>query len=132
MIFIIQIYIWKILCIKKQILNFNIPTFGYIWSIIDYGDIQSRRFKYSIYNRLKLFVYRNLAYEDIIQFIHFFMFYYYIILEKIIRNIKLSESEIKKKFTDFISYEDMKKMCKYAAATDHKKIIKYFYSKITK
>jgi hypothetical protein len=60
------------------------------------------------------------------------MFYYYIILEKIIRNIKLSESEIKKKFTDFISYEDMKKMCKYAAATDHKKIIKYFYSKITK
>ena len=130
---------WENIMYKKtniksiKILNFNVSTFGYIWSIIDYSDIQSRRFKYRnagvIYN---FFGCRNLANEDIIRLIFELYSANDIIRDiiiKIIKNIKLSNIEIKEIKEN---YQDIKKFCKYAATADHMKIIKYFHSKINK
>ena len=110
-----------------KILNFNLPTFGYIWIIIDYGLIESPRFKYSHRNRLKKFIYRNHSYEDIIGFLCEGIFNWDPIIGKIVSNIKLSNKEIKIHFTK-LNYEDTKKYCKYA--NNPIKIIKYFYSKL--
>lgn len=130
---------WKNIMYKKtniksiKILNFNVPTFGYIWSIIDYGDIESPLFKYQDKKRRQYFIFRNLIYEDFMQFFHdTFVGEDPIIQEKIIKNIKLSDKEIKKYFGELKYYEDAKIFCEYAANNDHIKIIKYFYSKITK
>jgi len=130
---------WKNIMYKKtniksiKILNFNVPTFGYIWTIIDYELIQSPLFKYLDSERRRLFIYRNLAYEDFMMF--FFNSFCYddtFILERITNNIKLSDKEIKKYFLELKYYEDAKIFFEYAANNDHIKIIKYFNSKIIK
>jgi len=115
-----------------KILKLNIPTFGYIWSIIDYGDIESPLFENAFSIKRKLFIYRNLAYEDILNFIYNSIFKdkHQDVLQKMINNIKLSNIDIKRCFGELKYYKDAIKFIEYAANNDHIKIIKYYYSKL--
>ena len=106
-----------------KILNFNVPTYGYIWTIINYSDIESHRFKYNDKDRKFLFIFRNLAYEDLMSFYHdAICSNNFNICKKIIKNIKLSYIEIKKYFGSIKYYKDAENFYEYAVNNDHIKI----------
>ena len=120
------------LCYKKtsikylNILGLNVPTFGYIFSIIDYGDVQSILFLSTDINVNKVLSYLDLSYYDNIRFLAECLFYN----DKIILN---DDGTIfnDPKFKDRkLNYKDTKYFIKNAI--NEPKIIKYFYKKIIK
>lgn len=107
-----------------DILGFNIPTFGYIFSIIDYFDIKSITFLSDDINMNKLLSYSDLRYYDNMFFLGESLFYN----DKIILN---DDGTIfnDPKFDDRkLNYKDTKYYIKHA--TNEYKLIKYFYKKI--
>jgi hypothetical protein len=78
----------KNICYKKtsiktiNIFNMKIPTFGYLFSIIDYKSVISNKFNLSE-DEVKLITYRDLAREDLIKFICEGIFHFDPILHQI-------------------------------------------------
>ena len=130
-----------------KILKYNIPTFGYIWSLIDYGSIWSTNFLYKNMLEEYLNARRNFSYEDnIVMLIHVFLYngdylknpdlfdivrIFYKIINKIEYNKKLSEENINfynKNANKNFELDDTKYFIKNI--TNERKLIKYFYNKL--
>ncbi len=118
---------------KIKCLGLSIPTFGYIYSIIDYSDVMSTKFKLST-DEQKQFIYKNLKYEDNIKFLLNSILFANnnmidIIYKIIIKDTNISEEQMINLFYDKkLTFEETKLYCKYA--NDAPKLIKYFYKLI--
>ena len=118
-----------------NILGLKIPTFGYLYSIIDYSDCYNLKFKLSSDETKEIFArYNNLKYEDNMNFLmynffpgSYFSFTRNLVL-RIIQNDKTVQNEIYYSQIKSLNYEQLKYFCKYA--NDSIKIIKYFYKLI--
>uniref|UniRef100_A0A6C0ECW0 Protein kinase domain-containing protein n=1 Tax=viral metagenome TaxID=1070528 RepID=A0A6C0ECW0_9ZZZZ len=131
-----------------KILKYNIPTYGYIFSLIDYGSIWNINFLYNNILEEYMFARRNFNYEDNkVMLVHAFLYNadyiknmnntlnivrnFYKIILNIENNKKLSEENIKfyninaNKILDF---DDIKYFVKNI--TNERKLIKYFYNKL--
>ena len=51
-----------------KIFKYKIPTFGYIFSLIDYGHVRNVNFNYDSETKIK-YLHRNLIYEDNYSFL---------------------------------------------------------------
>jgi len=114
-----------------KIFGMNIPTFGYLYSLIDYGDTISTKFKLS-HSEMVAITYGNYKYEDIIRFLNECIFHsdkiFIKIINKLINNEKLEFYELEVFKYKRITFEDTKYYC--LNINDPKKIIKYFYKLI--
>lgn len=119
---------------KIKILNYDIPTGGYIYSLVDYQNIISGKFNST--DLKKAILSKDLKYEDNISFLNRCLFGsdkvnepMYDLVYKIIYNYDNTDIEIINKLKEInLTYKDVIKFYKYAH--DNKKIIKYFYKKL--
>jgi serine/threonine protein kinase len=120
-----------------KIFDLIIPTFGYIYSIIDYEEVASTKFKSSCQNEEIFLI--NHKYKDNMIFLCRCIFQFgladtvinnipIIFVNKIINNEKISMDN--QKIFDYtpLNYEDTVNYIKYI--NDEPKLIKYFYKKI--
>jgi serine/threonine protein kinase len=136
------------ICYKKtslktiKIFNLDIPTFGYLFSIIDYGTVISDKFKLNNKELLNL-TFRNLKYEDMVRFLISTIFYnkndtidnfnttFVKKLYKLLNNKKfINNSDIEIFNNKKLNYKNTKYYCIHI--NKPKKIIKYFYKLIMK
>jgi hypothetical protein len=115
-----------------KIFNYDIPTFGYIWSIIDYGTVLNVNYKLSSdeYNKLLFFNLKSLHNITFLTRALLHTSKSYEFLVKILLGINI------KKYLNYheifherrLSYDDIKYFILNADNT--RKLIKYFYKKI--
>jgi serine/threonine protein kinase len=116
-----------------KILGMNIPTFGYLFSLIDYMDVISTKFKLSDSEMSDITI-RNYKYEDMVRFLYSCIFHDDYIYKNIINKL-LNDKKLEYKYPEIeafkykrLTYEDTKYYC--LNINDPKKIIKYFYKLI--
>jgi hypothetical protein len=118
-----------------DILGYRVPTFGYLYSLIDYSDIRNVQFQLKNDNELKSLIenLNNYKYNDNMKFFSDTVFNGEIeklkLLLKIISKDKsvLLDPNISKLI---LSYKEIKYFIKYASNAH--KIIRYFYKLIQK
>lgn len=128
-----------------KILKYNIPTFGYIYSLIDYDCVQSTKYNNDFNKKIELFI-RNPSFEDNFRFLSFIIlnnnsyedfftttlevFKDLELLNKIVLRKKLSDNELTFFNDKILNYEETKYYINNI--NNEKKIIKYFYNKLKK
>jgi hypothetical protein len=125
---------WKNLCYIEteeefiDILNYKIPTHGYIWSIIDYGNVISNKYKLTR-DEKKILTFRNLRYEDNMNLLHtIFDGKMLDVINKIVYYIKLTSDEMKLFDDFFLDYQDTYNYCLHAS--DELYLINMIYNKL--
>jgi len=115
-----------------KILNLNVPTYGYLWSIIDYNSVATS--SQISNNKIIIMCINNYAYRDLMLFLCWTIFDSCSKLDKLIYKIIINDSKIKDDpfFELFkvkpLSYEDTKNYIKYI--NNVPSLIKYFYNQI--
>ena len=113
-----------------KILNLDIPTYNYIYSIIDYEGVVSYKFNDRIYNLIKS------RYNGYIRFLLDGIFDYEDKLMKLVYKIFNNDKSIvnDKNFylfeTSLLNYEQTKNYIKYI--NNAPKLIKYLYKELNK